>query len=99
MIEACEAITRYVDQGRDVFDDDELVRTWIIHHTMIIGEAASRLSRHFQELHDDIPWPSIIAMRNILIHEYFGVDDAAVWHTASVDVPGLALALRRLSGH
>ena len=65
ILEAIENIERYAARGRRVFEDDELVQTWIIHHLQIIGEAAARLDRDFHDAHPAIPWAAIVAMRNI----------------------------------
>jgi len=79
MLEAIENIERYAARGRRVFEDDELAQTWIIHHLQIIGEAAARLDRDFHDAHPAIPWAAIVAMRNILVHDYFGLDVEEVW--------------------
>jgi uncharacterized protein with HEPN domain len=55
----------------------------------IIGEAARKLTEAFRLIHNDIPWPEIIAMRNILVHDYFRVDVDEVWATVERDLPDL----------
>lgn len=77
--EAIERIERYAVHGRETFEQDELIQTWIVHHLEIIGEAVRALSAEFRAQHPNVPWSSIIGMRNILIHQYFGIDTAAVW--------------------
>lgn len=44
ILEAIERIHRHTAGGRENFEADELVQTWVVHHLQIIGEAASRLS-------------------------------------------------------
>lgn len=60
-----------------------------MHHILIIGEAASKLSDLFKKQYDEIPWSQIINMRNILVHEYFGIDEEEVWNTVTRDLPVL----------
>ncbi len=72
--EAITQIKKYTDQGRHAFDQNELVRTWVIHHLRIIGEAARAISQDFKNHHPEIPWGQISGMRNIIVHIYFGVD-------------------------
>lgn len=79
IIEAIEAIERYAVRGRDVFEKDELVQNWIVHHLQILGEAAARVSLDVQEKNSQIPWFKIVGMRNILVHGYFGIDTKIVW--------------------
>ena len=73
MLEAIERIQRHAEKGREAFKQDELLQTWIIHHLQIIGEAASKLSQELCGAHQEIPWPQIVAMRNVIAHEYFGI--------------------------
>ena len=44
ILDAIAAIERYASQGRQAFDEQELIQVWVIHHLQIIGEAASSLS-------------------------------------------------------
>lgn len=44
MLAVVERVNRYVEQGRALFDQDELVQTWVLHHLQVLGEAASKLS-------------------------------------------------------
>ena len=55
----------------------------------IIGEAASNIPEDFRAKHPQIKWSKIIGMRNILAHEYFGVDLKIVWLTATERLPEL----------
>ena len=57
------------------------------HHLQIIGEAARSISQALGVAHSEIPWANVIAMRNLLVHEYFGVDIEEVWSTAVNDLP------------
>ncbi len=89
MSDAIERINKYVIRGRQAFEQDELVQNWIVHHLQILGEAAARISDDFKEKHHDIPWYRIIGMRNILVHDYFGIDFDIVWAVVEKDLPDL----------
>ena len=89
MIEAIERIERYAARGRKAFETDELLQTWVVHHIQIIGEAVRKLSDALRSAHPEIPWAQIIAMRNIVVHDYFGVDTDEVWAAVERDLPDL----------
>jgi uncharacterized protein with HEPN domain len=87
IIEAIDRIEKYASTGEIAFVRDELIQTWIVHHIQIIGEAARGLSSDFRDQHPEVPWPQIVAMRNILVHAYFGIDLALVWSVVQKDLP------------
>ncbi len=82
-------IQKYTSQGRERFDEDELVQTWVIRHMEIIGEAARTIPKDFKERHPAFPWQKINGMRNILVHMYFGIDRDVVWAVVEDDLPVL----------
>ena len=96
VLEAIHKIERYASEGRTRYEQDELVQTWVVHHLLIVGEAVAGLSEPFRQTHADIPWRKIVGMRNILIHQYFGVDVDAVWSVIESDLPALRAIAERL---
>lgn len=78
------------------FQADRKTVDAVVRNLEVIGEAAKNLIAVQADLPGDIPWTDIAGMRNLLIHEYFGVDAAIVWHTATGDVPALRSKLRPL---
>ncbi len=96
MLEAIERIQRHAEKGRDGFEKDELLQTWVVHHLQIIGEAASKLSEEFRDAHQEIAWPQIVAMRNVIAHEYFGIDLDTVWQVVERDLPELTQKLNAI---
>lgn len=59
----------------------------------IVGEAVSALPAEITDAHPEIPWPQIRGFRNILVHEYFGVDVATVRDVVETHLPPLVVAL------
>nr|WP_321400354.1 DUF86 domain-containing protein [uncultured Desulfobacter sp.] len=68
----------------------------VIRNLEIIGEAASKVPQEIQEKYFDIPWYQMKGMRNILIHEYFGVDNEMLWKTIQNDLPKLKTSLQNI---
>lgn len=55
----------------------------------IIGEASNRLSEQLLQNNTDIPWARIIGLRNLVVHEYFGIDDITIWNVIKINLPNL----------
>jgi uncharacterized protein with HEPN domain len=89
IVEAISRIGEKLPDTKEEFLGSELYQVWALYHVQIIGEAANRISKRFQKAHPAIPWKDIIAMRHLLVHQYFGIDLDEVWNTAENDLPRL----------
>jgi uncharacterized protein with HEPN domain len=89
ILEAIERIEKYASPQRDALNRDELVQTWVVHHLMIIGEACRALSVEFRAAHSEDVWALAGGLRNVIVHEYFGIDLEIVWGVMERDLPAL----------
>jgi len=81
---------------KEVFIASRKTRDAVLHNFSIIGEAANNLNGDFIKSHPSIAWDKTIAMRNIIIHEYFGVDLNLVWDTIIEDLPAFKAQIKSL---
>jgi uncharacterized protein with HEPN domain len=88
-LEAIAPIEKYTRRGRVAFDEDELIQAWIVHHLEILGEACRGLSDEFRKEYPDELWSDVVSFRNVLAHQYFGIDLEAVWEVVVRDLPEL----------
>lgn len=63
---------------------------------MIIGESVARLSKEFKENETKTPWLKIKDFRNIVVHDYFGVDAEEVWQIIQDKIPILKLDIQKI---
>lgn len=90
ILEAIEKIERYLsDTTYESFAENDMKIDGVVRELEIIGEAAAKLSSEFQQNYAQVPFRDIIAMRNFLIHEYFGVNKKIVWDTCQTDLKDL----------
>jgi len=94
--DAIQKIESYAAVGRDVFIATSHWQDAVIRQLEIIGEAAKKVSPELREQHDDIPWRRIAGLRDVLIHDYMGVDLSAVWEITQRDIPPLRDRLREI---
>ena len=71
------------------FFEDTMLQSACIRQLEIIGEAANRISNNIKTKSENIEWREIIGLRNILIHEYFGIDVDLIWEIIRKDIPKL----------
>jgi len=97
IVEAADHILEFI-AGIDLqaFERSELLRSAVVQKLAIIGEAAGRVSEELKARHPEVPWPQIIAFRNILIHAYFGIDWDVVWRAAKNRCPILREQIARI---
>jgi len=89
ILEAIERIQKYTAAGLDPLEYNELVQAWVVHYVQIIGEAARSITQDFRLRHPEVPWGSMIATRNIIVHHYFDVDVPTVRSVVERDLPDL----------
>jgi uncharacterized protein with HEPN domain len=97
ILDSGAAIQSYV-QGvtLDTFTRDRMRYSAVIREFEIIGEAVGKLPADVKDIYLDIPWQDIKDFRNLLAHEYFGVDLEIVWNTVHDDLPRLLDAVQRI---
>jgi uncharacterized protein with HEPN domain len=89
ILDAIARIESYVAVGRDQFLATPHWQDATIRQLEVIGEAAKNVSAGLREQHAEIPWRRIAGMRDVLIHNYMGVDLPAVWEITQSHIPGL----------
>ena len=90
ILEALDWIAKAVAGKTETgFLGDEILCYAVAQKLTIIGEAVRRLSPEITERHSSAPWQDIVGLRNILVHEYFGIHWPLVWQTAIDHAPVL----------
>jgi uncharacterized protein with HEPN domain len=98
IVEAARIAMRYLeDMTEEEFSHDVRSQDSVIRRLEIIGEAARRVSEQTQESNPEVPWRSMIGMRNLMIHDYDDVDLSIVWQTVKQDLPRLVVLLEPLA--
>ena len=83
-------------KGRAAFDGNALIQVWMVHHLMIIGEAVRCVDPAVRQRYPSIPWRQISGMRNILVHDYFRINQEIVWKTVEKHIPPLKAEIERI---
>lgn len=88
IINAMNKIFNYTEKmTKEEFKKDDRTIDAVLRNIEIIGEAANKLSEKIYEENEIVPWGRMIGLRNIVIHEYFGVDLNIIWQVITVNLP------------
>lgn len=88
IMEALDSLARSLVDCKDAeFLSNDLLYSASAHKLTIVGEAAARMSDEIKERYPQVEWRKVIGLRNVLVHEYFGVDRPMVWEVAISEAP------------
>jgi uncharacterized protein with HEPN domain len=62
----------------------------------VMGEATRAIPESVRQQHPEVPWEQMQGMRNVIIHEYFRIDEEVLWNTIHLDLPPLVPVLEKL---
>ena len=90
ILESIKLIEEYVrDKKKSDFLKSKQLQDSVIRRIEIIREAVKNIPYDYKEKYTQIPWKQIIGMRDILIHQYFGIDLDLTWEVVKSDLPEL----------
>ncbi len=98
MLEAIDRIKKFVE-GMNIedFNENEMAQYAVIKNFEIIGEAAYQLPKEYRLANEDkIEWRKIMALRHILVHDYYKINKEIVWNTIHNKLDDLKKELKKL---
>jgi uncharacterized protein with HEPN domain len=96
ILDSISKIETYVAVGKERFVAESQWHDAAIRQLEIIGEATKKLSPELRSAHPGIPWRRISGMRDVLIHDYMGVDLNAVWEVTQKDIRELKETVEKI---
>lgn len=97
MLDCIEHIEVFTQGGKTSFLESRLIQDAVVRNLQVMAESSQRLSQDAKAAQSRIDWPAISGFRNILVHDYFGIDLEAVWLVIEDELPVLKDSLIALS--
>ena len=94
ILSAINQIEKYKNYQQ--FSENKLIKIWIAHHLLIIGEACSQVSDSLKNEYPDVPWTGPIDGRNMIAHEYFRIDFNIIWNIVDRNLPSFKKQIQKL---
>jgi len=94
--ECVRRVEENVAEGRDRFMTSHTLQDAVLRNLQTMAESTQRLSDDLKAKHGEIEWRRIAAFRNVLVHDYLGIDVERVWEITQRDVPELKRAILTL---
>ena len=91
--ECIERIERYTAPGHDAFLSDTMIQDAVLRNLHTLSESTQRLSDALKDQHPAVDWTSIAAFRNVVVHDYLGIDLPRIWDIVERDLPTLKRAI------
>jgi uncharacterized protein with HEPN domain len=80
----------------EFLDDPKTLRA-VAYEFITMGEAARTIPEDVQEKYPDVPWGKMQAIRNVLVYEYFRLDEEILWNASQEDIPSLIAILEKIN--
>jgi uncharacterized protein with HEPN domain len=85
--ESIARIEEYTGEGREAFFADIRTQDAVLRNLQTLAESTQRLSVDLRAAHPDVDWRGISGLRNILVHDYLGINLVRVWEIVDHDLP------------
>jgi len=94
MLDCILRIDEYVE-SKEQFYSSRLVQDAVVRNLQVMSESSQCLAEDTKQLYPDIPWKKISGFRNILVHDYLGMDLDVIWSVVAQELPKLQVALTK----
>ena len=93
ILERIDRIQQYTASGYESFRQETMIQDAVLRNLHTLSESTQRVSNALKDAHPEVDWRGIARFRNVVVHEYLGVDLARIWDIVQNDLPDLKRAI------
>jgi uncharacterized protein with HEPN domain len=97
VLECIERVQIYCADGEASFRASRLIQDAVIRNLQVMPESSQRLSTGARALNPDVPWRALSGFRNIVVHDYLGIDADVIWRVVADELPMLRQGLKKVA--
>ena len=95
-LECIERVERFTAAGENDFRGSDLIQGAVLHNLQTMAQSVKRLPDALKLSHTEVDWRSLVGFRNVLVHDYLGVNVSRVWEIVQSDLPPVKRALEEM---
>lgn len=97
ILEAIQKVKNYTKNMsfEEFFKNDKTIDA-VVRNLEIMGEASKQLPKLIKDEYEEIEWKSLVQFRNVVVHEYFGIDLKIMWDIIKNEIPPLGLKIKKV---
>jgi uncharacterized protein with HEPN domain len=96
VLECIDRIERYTTEGKEAFLADERTQDAVLRNLQVLSESTQRLSEDLKAAHPEVDWRGISGLRNVLVHDYLGINLIRVWEIVEGDLSELKESIHNI---
>jgi uncharacterized protein with HEPN domain len=96
VLECADRIEKYTAGGKKDFVADQMIQDAVVRNLQILSESIQRLTPLYQTKYPDIPWKNIGQFRNVIVHDYLGIDVDVIWDILEKDLSSLKASVKTI---
>lgn len=97
ILECIRRIEKYTQSGKEAFLADSMIADAVIRNLQVLAESSKRVTASVKSRWPAVPWQEMTGFRNVLVHDYLGVDLEQVWEIVTLDLPSLKFQMEQIT--
>jgi uncharacterized protein with HEPN domain len=89
ILDCLQRIQRYCQDGKQAFFSAELIQDAVLRNLQTLAESTKRISDDLKARHPEVDWRAVGGFRNVLVHDYLGINLERIWEIVSIHLPML----------
>lgn len=97
ILDCIDHILQFTNDGKNLFLADRKTQDAVLRNLHTLSESIQRISTDTKLKYPEVPWREINAFRNVVVHDYLGIELERIWDIVERDLPPLQMQIKRIA--